>query len=258
MNDKSMTTSPRRSFATERDSLHREGMEAHLQTLARTEPLRHIANFFCKYALRQEVTRFLGRYELFKMVAEVQGCILECGVREGQGLMNWAQISAILEPVAGVLRHVYGFDTFEGFPEVHAKDLDSGVPLNWQPGDVKSESYEDLKRCIELFDLNRLLPQFPKVSLIRGDFRETSEQFVKDNPHVLVSLMYLDFDLYEPTKKALEVFLPRCSKGSIICFDEINHPLWPGETRALLEKFDLRNIAIRKFPWEINMSYIIL
>ena len=87
---------------------------------------------------------------------------------------------------------------------------------------------------------------------------ETADKFLEENPHVLVSLMYLDFDLYEPTKKALEVFLPRMGKGSVIAFDEINHPLWPGETLALLESMDLSKFSIRKFPFEINMSYIVI
>ncbi len=253
-----MNDAAKRSYATPLDKQHRENMEAHLQKLLKKESAQYIANYFAKYALRQEITRFLGRFELFKMVSNIQGCILECGVREGQGLMSWAQISSIMEPVAGAFRHVYGFDTFDGFPSVHEKDLDSSISLDWHEGDVKSESYEELLDCANLFDLNRLLPQFPKISLIKGNFLETSEKFIKDHPHVLVSLMYLDFDLYEPTKKALEVFLPRCSKGSIVCFDEINHPLWPGETRALLEQFSLKEIKIQKFPFEINMSYIVL
>jgi hypothetical protein len=44
----------------------------------------------------------------------------------------------------------------------------------------------------------------------------------------------------------------------VLAFDEINHPLWPGETQALLEQLDLRRYQVRKFPYEINMSYIVL
>jgi hypothetical protein len=97
-----------------------------------------------------------------------------------------------------------------------------------------------------------------KISLIKGDFMQTAETFLEKNPHVLVSLLYLDFDLYEPTKKGLEVFLPRMSKGAVLAFDEINHPLWPGETLALLESMNIRDVKIQKFPFEINMSYIVL
>lgn len=247
-----------RSYATERDSRYRESREQHLAKLAGQVPLSTLADNFAKYARRQEITRFLARHELFQMVQNIQGCVVECGVYAGQGLMSWAQLSAILEPVGGAFRHIYGFDTFAGFPGVHAKDLEGSVSLNWREGDLKMDSFADLQRCIELFDENRFLPQFPKVSLIKGDFMKTAHEFIETNPHILVSLLYLDFDLYEPTKRALEIFLPRMPKGGVLAFDEINHPLWPGETRAVLETLDLSQYEVKKFPYEINMSYIVL
>lgn len=247
-----------RSYATERDKKYKIGMEAHLQKLAKQVPLSYLVNNFSKYVRRQELTRFLARHELFQRVADVQGCIVECGVFAGQGLMTWAQLSAILEPVGGVFRHVYGFDTFAGFPGVHKKDLKANVKLDWRKGDLKDESFEDLKRCIELYDTNRFLDQIPRVSLVKGDFLKTAPKFLKDNPHVLISLLYLDFDLYEPTKLALELFLPRMPKGAVLALDEINHPLWPGETLALLEKLNIRDYRIQKFPYEVNVSYIVL
>lgn len=246
------------SYATNQDQQYKEQMEAHLRAIASQAPLASIANGFAKYARRQEITRFVARYEMFKMVQDIQGCIVECGVYAGQGLFTWAQLSAIFEPVGGAFRHVYGFDTFDGFPGVHVKDLKGATELGWKAGDLKADSYADLQRCIELYDLNRFLPQFAKISLIKGDFMQTAETFLEKNPHVLISLLYLDFDLYEPTKKSLEVFLPRMCKGGVVAFDEINHPLWPGETLALLEAMNIRDVTIQKFPFEINMSYIVL
>jgi hypothetical protein len=119
-------------------------------------------------------------------------------------------------------------------------------------------SDEDLLRCIEFFDMNRFLSQFEKVALIKSDFMETGEQFLKDNPHLLIALLYLDFDLYEPTKKALELFLPRMPKGSILAFDEINNPMWPGETQAFLESLNIRECRVEKLSYEPNMAYIVM
>lgn len=75
---------------------------------------------------------------------------------------------------------------------------------------------------------------------------------MKDNPHVLISLLYLDFGIYEPTKKALQIFLPRMCKGAVICFDQLNCSNFPGETAALLETFDLKTHKIHRSnidPW---------
>ena len=55
---------------------------------------------------------------------------------------------------------------------------------------------------------------------------------------------------------ALEHFLPRMPKGSIIVFDELNCPEWPGETIAALEHLKLSEHEIRKFPFEGNISYL--
>ena len=232
-------------------------MEDHLRSLTSTVPYSYIVNNFAKYVRRQELTRFLFRYDLFKEILNVKGSIVECGVFAGSGLMTWAQLSAILEPVA-FLRKVFGFDTFEGFPAVSYNDTIGQANPNIKQGDVRDDSYEDLKTCIKLFDMNRFLPHLSKVQLIKGDFLLTSENFMKENPYIVIALLYLDFDLYEPTKKALEIFLPRMPKGSVLAFDEINNPNWPGETLALLETMNIRECAIRKYSYEPNMSYIVL
>ena len=79
------------------------------------------------------------------------------------------------------------------------------------------------------------------------------------NKHLIVALLFLDFDIYEPTKIALKNLLPRMSKGSILAFDEINNAGWPGETLALIEEIkDLRNIKIEKFHFDSNISFIVL
>src|SRR5690606_7641466 len=154
----------------------------------------------------------------------------------GQGLLEWAQLSAIYEPAGGVTREVFGFDTFTGFPSVSEKDTENKAGLKHAAGDLEvRDGYEDIQESIRLFDMNRNLPQFPKVHLIKGDFMKTSETFFDEYAHVIPALLYLDFDLYEPTKKALEIFYPRMPKGSIIAFDESNDPTWPGETQAIYE-----------------------
>ena len=76
---------------------------------------------FTKYIRRQDATRFLSCFELFKNVLDVKGSIIECGVYRGFTLMSWSLFSAILEPV-NLTRRIYGFDTFGGFPSVSEKD----------------------------------------------------------------------------------------------------------------------------------------
>ena len=162
---------------------------------------------FSLFVPRQDLTNFLVRYEIFKRVLTVQGSIIECGVLHGGGLMAWAQFSSIFEPT-NHQRRIVGFDTFEGFPKLSKQDelSESGQA---RPGGLAIDSYDQLKECIELYDMNRFVGHVPKVELVRGDSAKTIPQYLKENPQLIVSLVYLDFDIYEPTLVALKHFLSR-------------------------------------------------
>jgi hypothetical protein len=94
------------------------------------------------------------------------------------------------------------------------------------------------------------------VQLVQGDFMKTADRYLEENSHTIVSLLYLDFDLYEPTRKALEVFVPRMPRGSILAFDEINCDSFPGETKAFDEVMGIRNHDLKRFPFDPWISYI--
>jgi Macrocin-O-methyltransferase (TylF) len=216
---------------------------------------------FAKYVPRQNLARFMARYEIFKLIKDVQGSVVECGVLFGGGLMSFAKLSAILEPY-NFQRRIIGFDTFTGFPSVHAADLKGKSERKSahlkQHGFSADGAYEDILRAIELFDVSRFLNHFPKVAVVRGDFAQTAPQFLVDHPHLVISCLYLDFDIYEPTKLALELFLPRMPKGALLCFDELNEEAFPGETIAVLEACDLKSLRIRRFDFEPRISYAVI
>ena len=216
---------------------------------------------FAKFVPRQSLARFMARYELFKLILEVQGSIVECGVLFGGGLLSFAKLSAILEPY-NFQRRIIGFDTFSGFPEIAPEDK-LGIPDRKSAhlkkrGFAAEHAYEDILRAVEVFDMSRMLNHFPKVSVVKGDFNETSSQYLKDHPHLVVSLLYLDFDIYRPTKTALEVFLPRMPKGGVVVFDELNDEAFPGETVAAMQAFSLKDWRIRRFPFEPRISYAVV
>ena len=211
---------------------------------------------FPKYVRRQNLTRFLALYEIFKLALPVKGSIVECGVNHGFGAMTWTKLSTILEPV-NLMRKVYGFDTFEGFPGLSEADMSAGSD-HVKKGDLAADSYEELLQLAEIHDATRFIGHVPKLQLIRGDALKTIPKFVDDNPHLLVSLLFLDFDLYEPTKCALEYFLPRMPKGSIVAFDELDNPLWPGETRAMLEVMDKYQLKIQRLSFDPYIGFAII
>ncbi len=216
---------------------------------------------FSKFVPRQSLARFLARYEIFRLIKEVQGSIVECGVLFGGGLMSFAKLSAVLEPY-NFQRRVIGFDSFTGFPRIADEDL-QGLPEKKSThlrakGFSATSAYDDILQSIELFDSTRFLNHFPKVSIVKGDFAETGPKFLEDHPHLIVSCLYLDFDIYEPTKLALDLFLPRMPRGAVLVFDELNDEGFPGETLAVLEKCDLGSLRVRRFDFEPRISYAVI
>jgi hypothetical protein len=211
---------------------------------------------FAKYVPRSSMARFLAKYEIFKQVLSVHGSIVECGVLHGGGLMTWAQLSAILEP-ANHQRRIVGFDTFAGFPSIAAEDRKSKSDF-LREGALAVDSYEDLLECVQLYDMTRYMGHIEKVSLVRGDINETVPRYLEENPHTVLSLLYLDVDVFEPTVTAIRHFLPRMPKGAVIAFDELNSPAWPGETLAVVQELGLNTLRLKRVEFGTLISYAVI
>ena len=169
--------------------------------------------------------------------------------------MAWAKLSAILEP-ENLTRRIYGFDTFAGFPSLTGRDR-SGL-TDAEPGGLASDSYDELQQLIAEYDQDRFIGHVGKVELVRGNMAETIPTFVGEHPHLLVSLLFIDCDLYEPTAAALKHFLPRMPRGAVLAFDDLDNPLWPGETSALLEERGVKQLALRRLEWDPYIGYAVL
>lgn len=221
-------------------------------------PLSQRLQNFPRHVRRQDISRFLTKYELFKLSVGVHGNIVECGVFAGGGLLGWQHFSSILEPY-NHNRKIIGFDTFEGFPEIHGADTTSGASdhLHKNAFHISDSMYEEISQIVSLHDKNRPLGHIQKIELVKGDACKTIPEYVEGHPSLLISLLYLDFDIYLPTKVALATLYPRIVKGGIVAFDELNCEEFPGETAALCEAFDMSRIELRRFTTDPHISYFI-
>uniref|UniRef100_UPI004048B656 hypothetical protein n=1 Tax=Rheinheimera sp. TaxID=1869214 RepID=UPI004048B656 len=104
----------------------------------------------------------------------------------------------------------------------------------------------------------RQLNHIKKYEIVKGDATATLAQYLADNPQTIIAMAYFDFDIYEPTKKCLELIKGHLTKGSVIGFDELNYHKFPGETLALKEVFGLDKYAIRRSPLSPLTSYIVI
>ena len=202
------------------------------------------------YTPINSIQKLLIRYELMKMIIQIPGAVVEMGVCSGNGLMSLIHCHNILQPTYKH-REFYGFDTFSGFPSVHENDIKN---IKWQTGDFCNNSYERLEKIINIHNNFYYLPT--NVKLIKGDCNETLPNFNEENKHIIIALLYLDLDLYEPTKQAIKYFLPKMAKGSIIAFDELNNVKFPGETVAMFEELGLKYKFINLLNSDINYCVI--
>jgi hypothetical protein len=219
------------------------------------DPIEIKLENFPKYVRRQHLKRFLAMYEIFKLALPVKGSVVECGVFKGFGVMSWAKLSAMLEP-ENLTRRIYAFDTFAGFPSVHENDRTRVADV--APGGLYADSHDELLALVAEYDRDRFLGHIDKVHLVKGDVVETIPPFLEAHPHLVVSLLFLDMDLYEPTMAALRHFVPRMPRGALLVFDELDNPMWPGETMAALEAVGLGRLALRRFEWDPYISYAVL
>jgi len=214
-------------------------------------------NNFTKFVSKQSLCRFLAKNEIFQHAKNVHGHIVECGVFLGGGLSTWAHLSSIYDPY-NYMQKVIGFDTFDGFVEIAEQDGDESMVEFKKTGGLLCDSYEDLHEFTRLYQNSRPLPQFSNIELVKGDACKTIPQYIEDNKHLVVSLLYLDFDIYKPTKAAIESLIERMPKGSVIAFDELNQKEWPGETMAVIETLGIRNLEIKRTQFSTAISYAIL
>ncbi len=205
---------------------------------------------------RQTMSRYLFFHELYRQIINIQGVVMEFGVRWGQNLALLSTFRGIYEPY-NYTRKVIGFDTFGGFPSVSAKD---GTDEIIKVGALKvSENYEEyLDKLLTYHEAESPLPHIKKYEIVKGDATETLERYLKDHPETIIALAYIDLDLYEPTKRCLELMKGHLTRGSIIGFDELNYPQFPGETLAVKEVFGLDRYSIRHSPLAPMPSYIVI
>jgi hypothetical protein len=208
------------------------------------------------YLTSKSLSRLLFFYEIYRLILKTHGVIMEFGVRWGQTLSILSALRGMLEPF-NRHRKIIGFDTFEGFSGIsdqdgskcQCKDGSFSVPLNYE---------EKLAAILRLQELTNPMSHIKRFELIKGDARATVPAYLKAHPETAVSLAILDFDIYAPTKAALESIKPHLFKGSVLVFDELCDDIFPGETVALDEVFGIRNLRLQRFPMTARVSYCVM
>ncbi|MFH1288885.1 MAG: crotonobetainyl-CoA--carnitine CoA-transferase [bacterium] len=213
-----------------------------------------LSNLFL-FIKRHELSNLLFINELYKLNLDVQGIIAEFGVRWGRNLGLLSALRGIYEPF-NHNRKILGFDTFEGFTSVSKED---GTAEDMREGAWStSKNYEDyLKKIMDYHEQESPISSIKKYKLIKGDASIEMEKYLKKNPQTIISLVYFDLVLYEPTLKCLYAIKDHLTKGSIVAFNEINN-IHPGETLAIKKVFGLDKYKIKHSSYCVDQAYFVI
>lgn len=171
--------------------------------------------------------RIYGLFECLEQIRKdkIKGDMLECGLWKGGNLLGICEY-LYRNNMNDV--NVWGYDTFTGMtkPTDYDKDVSGACAIDIFDK-VKCEcSYDEV---VKIFN-NTNFPK-TKIKLIVGDILETLNNSYPN----IISLLRLDTDWYESTKKELEVLYPKLSVGGYLIVDDYGH--WQGCKKAVNEYF---------------------
>jgi hypothetical protein len=206
------------------------------------ERIHHLPLFLPPHVLRR--VAFLDA--LYRQITTVHGVVMEFGVRFGRDLAIFDALRMLHEPL-NYGRKIIGFDTFTGFPSVDEKDGEfEQVHVGGLETGADYDAY--LEEVLETREQLGSYEHMKKFEIVKGDATVTLPEYLERNPQTIVAFAYFDFDIYQPTKECLELLKDHVTRGTVLAFDELNCPEFPGETLAVKEVFGLDRYAIRRVP----------
>ena len=175
-----------------------------------------------RYTNRRAMAKLLAHYEIYKMVKDLPGHVVELGVFKGESILRFGQFAEIFNNFDRSF-DIIGFDNFSGFTKLSKQDGKKNIRNDKKVGGWSSENYKDeLYSLVDHFDMTRMGPQKPRIKLIDGEnIEETVPKFKKDYPNLRIKLSHLDADLYEPTMVGLENFWDNLVVGGLLAIRRI-------------------------------------
>jgi len=204
-------------------------------------------NSFYQNSDTSRISKLIYQYEIYKMIKNLPGDVLEFGVFKGSSLIKFLTFREILEN--SFSRKFYAFDAFGKFPKKNTKKFDKEFIKKFE---------REAGVGLNLEKLNNILVKknFKNFNLIKGEILKTSKNFIRKNKNLKIALMHLDMDTYLVTKKILERFYNLVSNNGIILIDD--YGVTVGVTKAVDEFIKKKkNISLRKLSFYKQPSYII-
>lgn len=167
--------------------------------------------------------RFLYFARCFDQVRQLGGDIVECGVGAGRTLLSFTYLMKYNRGD----NTLWGYDSFEGFPEPSEHDRSFCNPK-------KGRNATSMEDVLDLLRRSGIGEDFlsSRLRLVKGFFEETLHGY-SGRP---IALLHVDVDLYQSYLTVLEELYPKVLPGGVILFDEYEEKKFPGARKAI-EKY---------------------
>ena len=202
------------------------------------------------------LAKILYLNELYSRIVMLPGIIMEFGVWWGQNLALFESFRGVLEPY-NYMRKIVGVDTFTGYSR--PTEADGGHELVEEGAYSVTENYEQfLTELLDYHERENVMSQVRKFELLKGDAPVVTEEYLKRHPETIIALAYFDMQLYEPTRRCLDLIRPHLVRGSVIAMDELYSWEFPGETIALRETLGLDKFRMQRSQFLPDRTYLII
>ncbi len=203
---------------------------------------------------QDRLAKFIAHYEAIKMVQDIPGNIIECGVFKGTSLVRLASLRNLIGNDFSA--KLIGFDVFsDEFPDTEYEEAKAQRQHWIKTAGSSSISTEQLEILFKYHGITNF-------ELIPGDICETVPLYVKNNPGMKVSLLNIDCDFVEPTFCILENLYDKVMPGGIILLDNYagegtSGESYHGDTIGVDNFINKKKIRINRFPWASRPCYIV-
>jgi hypothetical protein len=175
--------------------------------------------------------------DMYGKIKGIPGAIVECGVGKGRTFLYFSSLAS----KDG--RTIWGFDSFEGFPEPTKEDASKRNP---KKGEWAYETLDSIRNILKVAGVQA------DVKLVKGFVEDTLGQYDKSP----IALLHIDLDLYSAYKVTLNELVKFVSKGGIVMFDEYGAENWPGATKAVDEYMKDKSWKLEKHS-EMGKYYFV-
>ncbi|MBX2931486.1 MAG: hypothetical protein KF781_06025 [Chitinophagaceae bacterium] len=208
---------------------------------------KSITNYLSEHELlihkqyEPQAERLITYYELYKLVKNLHGSILKCGINNDESFGYFSFFKKINEYNPN--QPLIAFE--KSLPLLETTIVDKELRLTVKNTEEVSVMQEDMfQKSIK-----------ETIEFIPGNLTESLPNYLIEHPELKIALLVIDLDNYEHTLSAMQYLYPRIVSKGILIIN--NYYKKEGENKAVQEYFSNQHVIIRYFSTTSGVHYVI-